>query len=103
MSPTKPYYAVIFTSIKTDNDADYAEMANVMEKLANQQPGFLGMESAREKVGITVSYWESLEAIAHWKAQTDHSFAQEQGKKEWYAWYKVRVCKVEKEYEFTKP
>ncbi len=71
-----------------------------MEKLAKQQPGFLGIEYAREQVGITVSYWQSLEAIVSWKANTDHLLAQKKGKTRWYNWYKVRICRVEREYEF---
>ncbi|WP_421808496.1 antibiotic biosynthesis monooxygenase family protein [Flagellimonas sp.] len=101
MNPQKPYYAVIFTSLRTPGDEGYAQMAEEMETLARKQPGFLDVESARDGVGITVSYWESLEAIAHWKAQLDHKQAQKQGRQQWYSWYKVRVCRVEREYEFN--
>ncbi|CAM4165038.1 antibiotic biosynthesis monooxygenase family protein [Zobellia nedashkovskayae] len=97
-----PYYAVIFTSLLTEEDKGYAEMADQMENLAKSQPGYLGIESAREQVGITVSYWESMESIANWKANTDHLFAQQKGVKDWYSWYKVRICAVEREYDFTK-
>lgn len=101
MEPTKPYYAVIFTNLRTEGDQGYAKMAEEMEILARKQPGFLDIESARDGVGITVSYWESLEAIANWKAQVDHLEAQKKGIKTWYSWYKVRICKVEREYEFN--
>lgn len=97
-----PYYAVIFTSIQTEDIAGYAEMAETMEEHAKQQPGYMGIESARDALGITVSYWESLEAIKNWKANIDHQMAQKLGIKQWYAYYKVRICKVEKEYEFSK-
>lgn len=97
-----PYYAVIFTSTRTDGDNGYAEMAAKMDALATEQPGYLGIESAREKLGITVSYWDSLDAIANWKANADHLFAQRKGIKDWYSWYKVRICLVEREYDFTK-
>ncbi|MGJ8738588.1 antibiotic biosynthesis monooxygenase family protein [Zobellia laminariae] len=97
-----PYYAVIFTSLLTEEDKGYAEMADQMENLAKSQPGYLGIESAREQVGITVSYWESMESIANWKANTDHLFAQQKGVKDWYSWYKVRICAVEREYDFVK-
>ena|SRR5680860_3064 len=96
----KPYYAVIFTSTRTDGDNGYAKMADEMEKLAKQQQGYLGIESARNEMGITVSYWESLEAISNWKVNTDHLFAQNKGRTDWYAWYKVRICLVEREYDF---
>lgn len=98
----KPYYAVIFTSTRTKGDNGYAEMALQMEELAAQQPGYLGIESARDEIGITVSYWQSLEAIANWKANTDHLMAQKKGMKDWYTWYKVRICSVEREYDFEK-
>ena len=102
MQDFKPYYAVIFTSTRTDGDNGYAEMAQQMEDLAQQQPGYLGVESASEEIGITVSYWESLGAIADWKANTDHLFAQQKGIRDWYTQYKVRICLVEREYDFEK-
>ncbi|MEZ4853386.1 antibiotic biosynthesis monooxygenase [Flavobacterium sp.] len=94
------YYAVIFTSTRTEIEEGYVEMAIKMVELAKEQPGFLGMESARNEIGITVSYWESLEAIKSWKANTEHLLAQEKGKSTWYKNYKVRIAKVEREYEF---
>ncbi|MCW1147652.1 antibiotic biosynthesis monooxygenase family protein [Flavobacterium lacisediminis] len=94
------YYAVIFTSTRTEVEAGYAEMAIKMVELAKAQPGFIGMESARSEIGITVSYWESLEAIKNWKANMEHLEAQEKGKTTWYKNYKVRIAKVEREYEF---
>jgi heme-degrading monooxygenase HmoA len=97
----KPYYAVIFTSTQNQNIEGYTEMANNMENLAKQQAGYLGMESARNAIGITVSYWESLEAIKNWKQQTDHLIAQQKGRQDWYSWYNVKICKVEHEYDFN--
>lgn len=97
-----PYYAVIFTSTLTDNVEGYSEMAEEMENLAKQQPGYIDIESVKSDIGITISYWESLEAIANWKANADHLFAQQKGIKDWYAWYKVRICLVEREYDFKR-
>ena len=97
----KPYYAVIFTSTQKENIEGYSDMAEKMETLAKQQKGFLGMDSARNTIGITVSYWESLDAIKNWKQQTAHLQAQQKGRQNWYSWYKVRICKVELEYEFN--
>lgn len=94
------YYAVIFTSTRTEVEAGYAEMAIKMVELAKAQPGFIGVESARSEIGITISYWESLEAIQNWKANMEHVEAQEKGKTIWYKNYKVRIAKVEREYEF---
>ncbi|MCT8339437.1 antibiotic biosynthesis monooxygenase [Flavobacteriaceae bacterium TK19130] len=101
MKPKLPYYAVIFTSLQTKNIEGYSEMAATMEELAKQQPGYIGMDSAKSEVGITVSYWKSLEAIQHWKANLDHQVAQQKGRSEWYEWYNVKICKVEREYEFS--
>lgn len=97
-TPQPPYYAVIFTSLRTDGDNGYGEMAEEMEELARHQPGFLGIESARDGLGITVSYWESAEAIRNWKANARHKFAQQQGREKWYEQYRVRICKVERDY-----
>ena len=96
------YYAVIFTSLLTENTEGYTEMAVAMEQLAKQQPGYLDFESAHEGIGITISYWESLDAIKQWKANVDHLQAQQLGKGRWYKWYKTRICKVEREYSYTK-
>ena len=96
------YYAVIFTSTRTEGDNGYNEMSELMETLAKKQDGFIGIDSARNKVGITVSYWKNLEAIKNWKQQSEHLLAQQKGRNEWYNWYKVRICKVEREYEFHK-
>ncbi|KXO00721.1 JEMB protein [Aequorivita aquimaris] len=97
----EPYYAVIFTSVQTENIEGYSEMATLMENLAKQQPGFLEIESARNEIGITVSYWQSLESIKKWKENLDHLTAQKKGREQWYSYYKVRVCKVERDYEFN--
>jgi heme-degrading monooxygenase HmoA len=99
-TPTPPYYAVIFTSLRTEGDNGYNSMSEEMAELAQQQEGYLGIESARNDVGITVSYWRSLEDIKNWKANTRHLFAQKQGREKWYEHYKVRICKVERDYEF---
>jgi len=101
MNNTEPYYAVIFTSKQQEDDRGYSKMAEQMETLAKKQPGYIGIESAKETIGITVSYWESLDAIKNWKENLAHLFAQEKGKSDWYSWYKVRICKVEREYEFN--
>jgi len=97
-TPTPPYYAVIFTSLRTDVDAGYVETAQQMMILAQTQPGFLGVESARTDIGITVSYWDSLENIAAWKQVAEHANAQGRGRCEWYRHYAVRICKVERDY-----
>lgn len=102
MNNNTSYYAVIFTSKQSKNTKGYDDMSLQMESLAKSQEGFLGIESARNSVGITVSYWESLDAIKNWKQQTDHMVAQQKGRQDWYSWYKVRICKVEREYEFFK-
>lgn len=98
-----PYYAVIFTSIRTGEDQGYAKMSDAMAESAARQPGFLGVESAREDLGITVSYWESLDAIAAWKQDAAHLVAQKLGRDNWYGAYKTRVCRVERDYEFSLP
>ncbi len=99
--PAPPYYAVIFSSLRTDHGSDaYAPMAERMVALAQHQPGYLGAESTRgtDGFGITVSYWSSLDAIAHWRANAEHRVAQEMGKAQWYEHYELRVARVEKAY-----
>jgi len=100
-TPEPPYYAVIFTSLRTEGDHGYGEMAERMVKLASQQPGFLGIESARESVGITVSYWSDLESIKTWKQNAEHLIAQKQGREALYKEFKIRISKVERDYRFA--
>lgn len=97
-TPKPPYYAVVFSSVRSTSDDGYAEMAEHMAELAARQPGFLGLESAREQIGITVSYWTDLESIRAWKRNVDHQVAQKRGKRDWYAAYRVRIARVEREY-----
>ncbi|CAM1352779.1 antibiotic biosynthesis monooxygenase family protein [Tenacibaculum insulae] len=101
-SLTPPYYAVIFTTKTTNNLEGYSEMNERMEFLAKQQKGFLGVESARSEIGITVSYWANLEDITRWKNNLLHTEARNLGRERWYEQYQLRICKVEREYEFNK-
>jgi heme-degrading monooxygenase HmoA len=104
MKPEPPYYAVIFSSLRTPGDNGYSEAAARMEELAKTMPGYLGMESARgpDGFGITVAYFESEEAIANWKKNAEHLEAQRKGRAEWYETYSVRVAKVERAYDMKK-
>ena len=97
-TPAPPYYAVIFSSHRNTDIAGYAETAARMVELAAQQPGFLGVESVSENLGITVSYWSDLESIKQWKAQAEHRVAQEMGMGKWYSSYKTRIALVERDY-----
>lgn len=99
-TPKPPYYAVIFSSVKSSEDKGYAEMADLMVDLALKQDGFLGIESARQELGITVSYWKDLASIRNWKANSDHLIAQKFGREQWYEAYKTRICLVERDYDF---
>ncbi|HGH7179523.1 antibiotic biosynthesis monooxygenase [Bacillus cereus] len=96
------YYAVIFTSHLSNNTTDYSTVADKMEELAKQQPGFLGVESARDHsgLGITISYWESLEAIENWKQNALHKEAKKRGREQWYENFHLRICLVEQEFKF---
>ena len=98
-TPEPPYYAVIFSSIRTGEDQNnYQEMASYMLDLATEQPGFLGVEHAREKLGITVSYWADEESILQWRNNADHAMARKMGRDLWYRQFCIRVAKVEREY-----
>ncbi len=99
-TPNPPYYAVIFSTTLMDDITGYEETANRMEELAKQQKGYLGIESARKEIGITVSYWESEAEIMAWKNNVEHTEAREKGRKLWYKKYELRVCKVERAYGF---
>jgi heme-degrading monooxygenase HmoA len=99
-TPDPPYFAVVFTSLRTEGDAGYEEAAARMEALAATQPGYLGIESARgaDGLGITVSYWATEDAMRAWKRNAEHLVAQRRGREEWYRSFRVRVCRVERDY-----
>ena len=103
-TPKPPYYVVIFTSLRSEVDAGYAEAAQRMLELAALQPGFLGVESARsDGLGITLSYWQSEEAICAWREHAEHVAVREQGRADWYAAFATRVARVERAYTFSRP
>jgi heme-degrading monooxygenase HmoA len=97
-TPEPPYYAVIFSSLQSDDLDGYAATADRMLELAAEQPGYLGVESAREGLGITISYWRDLESIRRWKANAEHLEAQKAGRDRWYSNYKTRIALVERDY-----
>lgn len=97
-----PYYAVIFSAKKTNDLSGYEEMATAIVELAEQQEGFLGIESAQEGFEITVSYLKDEKSIQNWYANIEHQEAQKLGKSKWYESYNVRVAKVERAYSFKK-
>lgn len=99
-TPDPPYWAVIFTSLRDEQrDDGYEQAADRMFELAERQPGFLGCESAREGLSITVCYWSDEESIAAWKRQVEHMDAQARGRAQWYERYSVRIARVERAYE----
>ncbi len=102
-TPDPPYTAVIFTSLRTTGDHGYTSMSARMDALARRQPGFLGVESARDEagineVGITVSYWVDDDAARGWKQVAEHLVAQRHGQEQWYETYRVRVATVHRDY-----
>ena len=109
-TPSPPYVAVVFTSLRSpwqpddggEPDDGYEAAAARMEELAAEQPGYLGIESARgaHGEGITVSYWRDVVAAREWKRVAEHAEAQRLGRDRWYAGYRVRVATVEREYGF---
>jgi heme-degrading monooxygenase HmoA len=104
-TPQPPYYAVIFSSVRTSqDDQGYAAAADRMAQLASEQPGYLGVDSVRDAtgVGITVSYWSSEAAISAWRRHAEHTIVREQGRKSWYEEYELRVAKVERAYGFKR-
>ena len=101
-TPEPPYYAVIFTSRRTAGDRGYAAAAERMVELASRQAGFLGIESVRDESGegITVSYWRALEDIESWRRDEEHLSAQRAGRATWYAEFRLRICRVERQSAF---
>jgi heme-degrading monooxygenase HmoA len=101
-TPPPPYYAVIFSSLRTEGDNGYSGMSEKMVGLASKQDGFLGMETARDTIGITVSYWRDLDSIKKWRENIEHSEARSKGRSDWYKSFRTRIAKVERDYGFEK-
>ena len=100
-----PYYAVIFTSLRANADPDYGMTNDQLEKMAEDIEGFLGTESARntsDGLGVSISYWQTKEAIEEWRQHTHHKMAKEKGIKDWYSAYSIRICSVESDGFFAK-
>jgi heme-degrading monooxygenase HmoA len=100
-TPDPPYYAVIFASVRSGTDAGYAEANARMMELARGMEGFLGVDSAPGAVGLTVSYWRDLAAIAKWRDHAEHRAAQDRGRSDWYRCYTLRIARVEQQRTFT--
>ena len=104
ITPEPPFYAVIFTSVRTVAEDGYDDTAARMLALAAQQPGYLGVETARgeDGLGITVSYWTSEEAIANWRRNAEHTLARTRGRSQWYDTFVTRIARVERAYNFER-
>lgn len=97
-TPEPPYTAVIFTSVRTEGDNGYVAMSEAMAELAAQQPGYLGMEAARDGLGITVAYFRDEASARAWKNVAEHREAQRLGREKWYAGYRLRIATVTRTY-----
>ena len=96
-TPQPPYYAVIFTTVKSEDQEGYQEMNARMFELAQQQKGYLGIESAKGEIGLSVTYWETMEDVVNWRNHAEHKLAQEKGYSNWYQAFATRVCRVERD------
>ncbi len=101
-TPPSPYYAVIFTSILDEHDPEYFRMKDMLRQQAEKLDGFLGEDSARNDYGISISYWKDLDSIQQWRQNADHQWAKQKGRKDFYKEYKIRIARVEREYDFKK-
>lgn len=100
-TPEPPYVAVIFTAVRTPAEAGYDAVAAEMDRMAARQNGYLGHDSARSDVGITVSYWRDEDAARAWKQVAEHLSAQRRGRADWYVDYEVRIATVHRAYSMT--
>jgi heme-degrading monooxygenase HmoA len=101
-TPAPPYYVVVFTIVLSSDLEGYEDMGGKMVELAFQQPGFLGMEYGGGETELTISYWENLESISQWRNVAAHTIARDLGREKWFQAFKVRIAKVERDYEFSK-
>lgn len=100
-TPQPPYYAVIFTTVLSEDTEGYGATAKTMFQLATKHPGCLGFEVTGDgRTGIGVSYWTDEESIRSWKADADHQMAQKLGRERWYSQYQLRVARVERDYGY---
>ena len=103
-TPAPPYYTVVFSAQMTEQTNGYVDLATRMVELASRQAGFLGIETAQNTDGssITVSYWEDEDSIRAWKKNLDHQAAQRIGRETFYQNFTVRIARVDRDYTFDK-
>ena len=102
-TPSPPYVCAVFTSIRTEINEGYEQMNDILFKEINKVSGYLGNETFRDKdgFGVNVSYWKDMKSLKYWRDNELHKKAQALGKSKWYKEYKLRICKVERNYEFN--
>ena len=96
-------YAVIFeVQPKPQHKQDYLDTAAQLLDELKAIPGFISVErfaslSSQHKL-VSLSFWETEEAIKQWKANVNHKAAQAKGINEYFEDFRIRVARVERDY-----
>ena len=99
-------YLIIFEVYPHPSQKDrYFELAAQLREELVKQPGFVQVERFQSLVDegkiLSLSSWESVEAIAGWRNHAEHMVVQEEGKARIFESYRLRVAKVVRDYGFS--
>ena len=83
-------------------ESEFEEALAAMQERVKNFPGFLGEEPCqsltKEGKFVTVFRFRDRESIIAWKNDPEHLKVQRLGKEKVFAWYRIRVAEIEREY-----
>ena len=96
-------FAVIFeVTMRDGKDQDYFDLAGALRPELEKIDGFVSIERfqslATEGKYLSLSFWRDEDAIKAWRGHADHQVAQERGKAEIFAGFRIRVAEVARDY-----
>jgi len=99
-------YVIIFEVYPHASQKDrYFELAAQLRESLVKQPGFIQVERFQSLINegkiLSLSSWESEEAIAGWRAHAEHMVVQKEGKDRIFDSYRLRVAQVIRDYDFS--
>ena len=97
-------YAVIFeVEIKDGCQDEYLRLGAKMRERVSQFDGFISAERFSSVVTegkiCSLSFWESEAGILQWKKDLQHTTCQHEGMGALFKDYRIRIAKVERDYQ----
>jgi len=87
---------------KADHKQDYLDTAQGLKARLEAAPGFISIERFESLVEsgkiLSLSFFESEEAVAAWRNTLEHRKAQVQGRRVYFENYRLRIASVQRDY-----